>query len=168
MNKTWMIVIAGVAVVALILSAFGVFFLFRSNNNLAAVGGAGVFGRGWSSDQDGRGAGGMMNGKRGMMNGTDNRVDMQTYYQTAVAEQLGMTASDLQTKQQAGTSLLTIAAEKDLSVKEYNTMLETARTNAVDKALADGVISQNQADQMKSATDNNGWFGKGMGFGWCY
>lgn len=167
MNKTWMIVIASVAGLALILSAVGVVFLFRSQGAQSMLFGN----RPWSNYDKNRGFGmgmGMMSGGRGANNRADARVDMQTYYLTAIAKQLDMTSADLQTKLQGGTSLLDLASEKDLTVKEYQNLIETARTNAIEQALADGVISQVQADQMKSTNPGTGWFDKGMGFGWCY
>jgi hypothetical protein len=167
MNKTWMIVIACVAGLALILSAVGVVFLYRSQGAQSMMFGN----RLWSNSGNDRGFGmgmGMMNGGRGANNRSDARTDMQSYYITALAEQFDTTSTDLQNKLQSGTSLLDLASDKGLTVNEYQSLIETAQTSAVDKALADGVISQNQADLMKSTDAGTGWFGKGMGFGWCY
>lgn len=171
MNKTWMIVIGCVAGLALIVSAVGIFFLFRSQTAPAAFSGNRLFSYGRSNDEYGRGNGmgmGMMNGGRGAKNENYSGLELQTYYFDALAEKFGITSADLQTKLQNGTSLLDLAAEQELTVKEYQSAVDSARTAAIDKALADGVISQNQADQLKSTSNGTGLFGMGRGFGWCY
>lgn len=92
--------------------------------------------------------GGMIGGsdRRGLNNG---RGQMQEYMLTALAEKLGMTTDELNTALDDGQTLLDVAADKGLTVAEFQTMQEEAHILAVDKALADGVISQNQADWMK-------------------
>jgi len=45
--------------------------------------------------------------------------------------------------------VLDLAADKDMTVKEFITMQEEVHILAIDKALEAGVISQNQADWMK-------------------
>jgi hypothetical protein len=91
-----------------------------------------------------------------------NRVDMQSYMLQAVADKLGMTKDDLTKELNGGKSLLDIAADKNMSVKDYNAMLTEARTAAIDKALADKVITSDQAELLKKDGSGFGLGGFGM------
>jgi hypothetical protein len=170
MKKIVVIVIAVVAVAAL---AFGVVNFVRANQAQTAVAGQGwiqgvpgmmQYGYGERSgrmmDNQGAGRGRSMMGtgqSRGYASGADT---LHTYMQDALAEKLGMTSDELSTSLNDGKSLLDLAADKGMTVADFQTMQEEARVAAIDKALADGVISQNQADWMK--TNQVGFH---MGFG---
>jgi hypothetical protein len=79
---------------------------------------------------------------------------LYTYMQTAIAEAFGISVEDLEAMQEAGTSLKDLAIEQDLTVAEYKSRIETARLSAIDAALADGVITQEEADAMKARVED--------------
>ncbi len=62
---------------------------------------------------------------------------------------------------QDGKTILDIAADKGLTVAEFQTIQKDAMTTAIDNALKAGDISQNQADLMKENLAN----GRMGGFG---
>jgi len=72
------------------------------------------------------------------------------YMTQATAEVFGMTTAELQTALDSDKSLMDIAAEKGLSVKDFQNKMQEVRNKAVDLALAAGDITQTQADWMKS------------------
>lgn len=89
------------------------------------------------------------------------------YFTQATAEVFGMTTAELDAAREAGKSLLDIAAEKGLTVKDYQAKMKTVRDKAVDLALAAGDITQKQAEWMKSQTgQGRGTGGKRGGMMW--
>ncbi len=89
--------------------------------------------------------------------------DMVTY----IAGKLGMTLEALNTRLNAGDTLGQITSEKGLSVNEFRTLMLEARSQAIDKAVAAGTLTQAQADWMKQtgAGVSAGGMGHGMGRG---
>lgn len=79
---------------------------------------------------------------------------LYTYMQTALAEAFGISVEDLEAMQEAGTSLKDLAIEQDLTVAEYQSRIETARLSAIDAALTDGAITQDEADEMKARVED--------------
>jgi len=172
MKKVLFIVVSIVAVAAL---AFGVVNFVRAEKGLANT-----TTRGWFA-----GTPGMMDGRngfdaRGMQGRQNNRFDssrgmmgvnrnglvgagIQQYVQEALAEKLGMTTDQLTKAFSDGKTILDLAADKGMTVKDYQTFIQETHVLAIDKALAAGVISQNQADAMKqNAADGSiGGFGPG-------
>jgi len=177
MNK---VVIAVLAVVAVLAIAFGVFSFVRAERyqNLRFAGtqiqqgfGSGMMGNRLGNDY----APGMMNRQDndfgpGMMGGRNGRNagqgigTMYEYQVAALAEKLGITTDDLTAQLKDGKTVLDLAADKGMTVKEFITMKDEVKVLAIDKAFAAGVISQNQADAMK-ANDFDGMMG-GFGPGW--
>lgn len=177
MNK---VVIAVLAVVAVLAVAFGVFSFVRAeryqNQSFAGAQlqqgfGPGMMGYRLGNDdgpgstnrQDNDFGHGMMGGRNGRNTGQGIGV-MYEYQIAALAEKLGMTADDLTTQLSDGKSVLDLAADKGMTVKEFITMQDEVKVLAIDKAFAAGVISQNQADAMK-ANDFGGMM-DGFGPGW--
>jgi hypothetical protein len=165
MNK---VVIAVLAVVAVLAIAFGVFSFVRAEryqNQRFAVGqieqgfGSGMMGNRQGDDFDP----GMMGGRNSRNIGRGIGV-MYEYQVAALAEKLGMTADDLTTQLNAGKTVLDLAADKGMAVKEFITMQDEVKVLAIDKAFAAGVISQNQADAMKA--NKSGGMMDGFGPGW--
>lgn len=70
--------------------------------------------------------------------------------EAAAAQALGMTVEELQTARQAGKTLETLATEKGVDIATVQAAMEAARTDAVNKAVADGTITQAQADDILS------------------
>ena len=164
MNKTVIIIITAVAVVAVIALAFGVVTFIRAermdNFRTAGawdargfdgypgmMGGNANFSPRLMGDQTGYGPS-MMGGKSAM-DPARGYAGIQEYMNEALAEKLGMSADDITAAFEDGKTMLDLAADKDMTVKEFITMQEEVHILAIDKALDAGVISQNQADWMK-------------------
>jgi hypothetical protein len=109
--------------------------------------GPGMMGGGWrSGDSDDYGPGMIGGGGRGvgMMAG-----EVQEYMLPALAQAFGFTEDELQARLEAGDTLWTIAEEQGLSVEQFRDKVLEARTAALDQMVADGLITQAQADLMK-------------------
>jgi hypothetical protein len=120
---------------------------------------------------NGRG-GGMMGGAYpgGMMRGWNRSGEygpLHTYMVDALAEKLGMTSQQLQDELTAGKTIWQVAQEQGLTEAEIRTAMSEAARQAVDKMVADGVITQQQADwmlqRMQWRLENGGGFGQGVG-----
>jgi hypothetical protein len=165
MNKVIIVVLAVVAVLAI---AFGVFSFVRAerfqNQRFAGAKIQQGFGSGMMGNRQENDFGpGMMGNRNGRNTGQGIGV-MYEYQVAALAEKLGMTADDLTAQLTAGKTVLDLAADKGMTVKEFITMQDEVKVLAIDKAFAAGVISQNQADAMK-ANDFGGMM-DGFGPGW--
>jgi hypothetical protein len=77
----------------------------------------------------------------------------------AFAQALGITPAELETRYRAGDTLWTIAQEQGLTAEQFQQMMNTARDNAVNQAVADGLLTQAQADFMLERM--GGMFGQG-------
>lgn len=85
---------------------------------------------------------------------------------SAIADVLGLTPEELEARHEAGETLWDIAQEQGLSIEEFSDLLAQVRTDAINQAVADGVITQEQADWMLDRM-NQMWgagFGPGKGF----
>lgn len=71
---------------------------------------------------------------------------LHTYMQAALAESFGLTVEALQTMQADGKSLKDLAIEQNLTVAEFQSKLDSARQSALEQAVADGAITQSEAD----------------------
>lgn len=63
-----------------------------------------------------------------------------------LAEVLGMTVEELAAAKEAGTSIDALVAEAGLDKETVRTAMQTAITEAVEQAVTDGTITQEQAD----------------------
>lgn len=109
----------------------------------------------------GRGArGGMFGG--GMQNSTGEYGPLHDYMFNAIAEAFGLTTDELQANHDAGKTMWDLAEELGISTEQFSAIMTEARTNAFEQAVADSVISQEQADWMLSRMG-----GQGGGFGSC-
>ena len=68
---------------------------------------------------------------------------------TLLAEALGMTVEELQAAHADGKTLTTLMGERDLDAATVRENLAAARDEAIAQAVADGVITQEQADDLK-------------------
>jgi hypothetical protein len=66
----------------------------------------------------------------------------------AVAESLNLSANDLESKLADGQDLAEIAQEQGVAEEDLPSLIEDARSNALAAAVADGVLTQEQADWM--------------------
>ena len=117
--------------------------------------GQGLYGRGWH---------GMMGRGAGLAPGGGVLHD---YMLAAYADALNLSVDELQARLDAGDRIIDIAVEQGLSLAEFRDLKTTVRQTAIDNALADGVITQEQADLMKSRPAFGGQGSRGMrsGFG---
>ena len=79
------------------------------------------------------------------------------------AEALGMSREELEASKEAGKSLLEILEDQGTDRATFRENLAVARQGAIDQAVAGGVITQDQADQLQSGAISG--FGPGRGFG---
>jgi len=124
---------------------------------------------------------GMMSGQRGM--GMMNAMDMNTMHQWmstsggmhnvvwgGLADALGLSQDDLSAQLAGGQSLTQIAEAQGLTQAELAAALETSVKAGLDQVVADGVLTQAQADQMLNhMAGRYDWMltqmGAGMGVG---
>jgi len=121
--------LAGIAlVVALIVGLFGVVAVSAQDDDGTLPN---IFGRG-----------------RGRMGGYLNGglVDQDAMHE-AIADALGISAEELDAAQAEGTSLFALADELGADMTAVREAMESVRQAAIDQAVADGVISQEQAEQ---------------------
>ena len=97
------------------------------------------------------GQGMMANGGQGMMaNGGTmaNRGMGIIDRQSIVADALGITVEELQAAHQAGKTLPQLVAELGLDLEEVQANIQAGVTEAINQAVTDGTITQEQADMM--------------------
>ncbi len=84
-----------------------------------------------------------------------------------IAGKLGLTVEALNTRLNAGDTVSQIANEKGMTVSEFRILMQEARSQAINKAVAAGTLTQAQADWMKQtgAGVSAGGMGRGMGQG---
>jgi len=99
-----------------------------------------------------------------------NSGPMQQYMLNAMAEKLGITPTDLQTRLTNGETPYQIAQSQGLTDTQISNLFQAAQDAALAQAVTDGVLTQNQADLMGQRMDQNwtnGLPGLGFGFGTC-
>ncbi len=95
----------------------------------------------WSGeDRPGR-CGGMGDRDKGWMH--DEMI-------AAVANQLDLSASELESRLENGETMANIASSEGLTEKEFVVMMKDAREQVIDQAVEDGYLTQQQADWMKN------------------
>ena len=121
-----------------------------------------VYGQGMMG---GRGAHGGMMGGLGVSRSaqTGEYGPLHDYIFTAMAEAFGLTPEALQAAHDAGQTMWDIAQEQGLTQEQFAEMMLNARTQAFDQAVADGVITQEQADWMLSRMGQMWQNGGGLG-----
>ncbi|WKZ34262.1 MAG: hypothetical protein QY332_11635 [Anaerolineales bacterium] len=99
-------------------------------------------------------------GGRGMHNG---QGPLHTFMVTEFAKELKLNVNDVNTRLAAGETLRDIALSAGVTAEEFPAVLQEVRANALDAAVKANVITQEQADWMKSRGFGRG----GMGNGTC-
>jgi len=136
MNK-FVLTMMVVAVVALALGTVGV--AYAQTPTQAPRTGSGS---GWMGGRGSRG--GMGTGNMAAGEGI-----LHDYLIAAYAEKLNIPAVDLEARLGQGETMAQIGASKGLTVEQFRTLMVEARTQAIDQAVADGTLTQEQADWMK-------------------
>jgi len=161
MNKT--IKSLGIALLAVLaVTAAGVVVAYAQTPTPAAN-----FGPGWmmgSSDQAGYGHG-RIGGRGGMLGASS---EMHTFVWNALAETLGLTSDELTAEVSSGKTIAQIAEEKGVSRTDLVAALETAHSDALAQAVADGNLTQEQADSIQAQmADRYEWMidNAGAGYG---
>jgi hypothetical protein len=111
----------------------------------------GVFGVGVALAQDGTppvGRGGMMNGGYG---------PMHDYVEEALADKLGITEKDVEDALASGKTMYQIALDNGVKEADVAALLTEVHTTAFDKAVADGILTREQADLMLQRMTANGF-----------
>lgn len=112
----------------------------------------------------GNGNGGSRGMGGGMMNSTSGTQDglLHDDLVAVYAEKLGLTVDELNERLANGETLSQIAASAGLTVDEFQALMTDARSQALDQAVKDGTLTQEQADWMKQRGAGNGNNGRGM------
>jgi uncharacterized protein YidB (DUF937 family) len=77
------------------------------------------------------------------------------------AENLGISVDDLNARLTNGETMAQIATASGLTAEEFQAVMVAARSQAVDQAVTDGTLTQEQADWMKQR--GGGLMGNRMG-----
>jgi len=148
MTKKRLVLLAGVALIVLLLAGLGGAAYVFADEPTPPI----PFGWG----------GGRFGGGFGWTGGGE-----WTAYDTA-AETLGLTPEELFDELRAGNSLTDIAEEQGVDVEEVYETISAARSEAIpeaiEQAVDDGYLSQEQADWVLEGLDQN-LFPMGRGFG---
>jgi len=133
------------------------------------------YGYGPGGMMQGYGSGGMMGGRgnfngRGMMNGRGWGVDrgegfMHDDMIAAFATAVNLTTEEVQTRLDNGETLKEIAIAQGITAEQLPDLVTNVRKAALDAAVADGTITQAQADVMLEHMDQYMGQGFGPGFG---
>lgn len=113
----------------------------------------------------GRMGGGMM-GWRGQVQDGEYGP-LHTYMFDAMAQAFGLTAEELQARHDAGETMWDIAQAQGLTEEQFAEAMLQARTAALEQAVADGAITQEQADWMLSRMNQMHANGFGPGSNGC-
>jgi hypothetical protein len=95
--------------------------------------------------------------------GLGNEGLLHDYKVAAFAEALGLTVEQVEARLEAGETLWQIAEAQGLTIDEFQTKMIAASQNAINQALADGKITQEQADRMLQKVEKKGNVGFGRG-----
>lgn len=114
-------------------------------------------------ENPGPGRGGRMGGGQGWMH---------EYMFPILADKLGLTEAELTDLYNEGETFWTVAQSQGKTAEEAQQLMLDARSEALDKMVADGVITQEQADWMKDhhaggRMGQGGGRGRGHGMGGC-
>ncbi|MGQ9554893.1 MAG: hypothetical protein ACUVWR_12355 [Anaerolineae bacterium] len=155
--KKVLVVLTVLGVVALAFGAIGV--AFADSPDVSGPANCPLFG----------GRGGPWTG-----NGPTGRGIMHDTMVAEVAKALGLEVEDLEARLADGESIWQIARDRGLSNQEISDIMVAARNSALDKAVTEGLLTQEQADWMKEHMQQRGFgggchganrFGRGSAFG---
>lgn len=86
-------------------------------------------------------------GQRGVADGTGLLHD---YMEKAMAEAVGLSVEEFEARHDNGETFYQIALAEGFTVEEIPALMQGSRNTALDAAAEDGVITQEQANWMKS------------------
>ena len=132
--KKFVVTLMVVAVVVFALSAVGVAYA-QSPTQTPGTGTGRMGGRG---SQNGLGG----------ANTTAGDGILHDYMIAAYAEKLNIPVADLEARLDSGETMAQIALSTGLTFEQFRTLMVEVRTQAIEQALNDGVLTQAQADWM--------------------
>lgn len=137
-----------VAVVTLALGSVGVAFAQAPTQTTET-------GTGWMGGRGTRGA---------MVGGNDVAGDgiLHDYKIAEYAEALGIPVADLEARLDGGETMAEIAFSIGLTFEQFRTLMVEVRTQAIEQALSDGVLTQEQADWLTLRGAGHMGSGRGM------
>lgn len=112
-----------------------------------------------------RGRGGFNGSMMGQAWYGDGEGLLHDYMSTALSNAFGLSVEDLEALHDSGETLWDYAQEQGITQDEFFSLMQDARSEALTQAVADEVITQEQADWMLDHM--GGAAGYGMGHGDC-
>ena len=88
---------------------------------------------------------------------------LQDYISTAMADAMGISVEELQASHDGGETFYDLALVSGFEADEIRILIQDARTSALEAAVADGVITQEQFDAMQSRGGGRGGKRGGQG-----
>lgn len=166
MGKIFVGVLIGAALVAVILGGYGLVNAQSQVPQFQQGGpGYGMMGGGYGRMG---GANGMMGGGYGMMGqgyANGQTGPMHDLMIAAWADKLGLSVDDLNQRLTDGETMYDIAISTGLTAEEFQAASVEIHATVLDEAVAQGLITQEQADWMKSRAGRMGAGGCGGGAG---
>ena len=77
------------------------------------------------------------------------------YVESVLKDNLGMTDAEITAGLNSGKTMYTLAEEKGMTVDQFKAALLDERNKAVDKAVADGTITNEEGVKLKETLKNN-------------
>jgi len=90
-----------------------------------------------------------------------SRSQDRSEHQASVAEILGLTVEELQAARDAGQRLDQIVETQGLTMEEFQAAMQAAKIAQINQAVADGELTQEQADAMIERIENGDGPGRG-------
>jgi uncharacterized protein YidB (DUF937 family) len=90
---------------------------------------------------------------------------MHDYVEEALADKLGITEKDIEDEFASGKTMYQIVLDSGIKEVDAAALLTEVRATALDKAVADGVLTREQADFMLQRVAGGFGYGHGMGGG---
>ena len=110
----------------------------------------------------GRGFGGMLGGRADGEYGP-----MHEYMEQAFAKAFGLSEDELEQRLEAGETMWQIAEDLGYSQEEFGQLMVEARTEALNQAVEDGLLTREQAEWMIARMAQRQAAGFGPGSGTC-
>jgi hypothetical protein len=85
--------------------------------------------------------------------------DYENILDSALAKVLNLSVSDIQTARDSGTTWVELASQQGVSLDALQSAIAEAHQVMIDQALADGAITQEQADVMSAHLEAGPGFG---------
>ncbi|MBT3190218.1 MAG: hypothetical protein HN736_16070 [Anaerolineae bacterium] len=85
---------------------------------------------------------------------------LHDYMSEAMANALGVTVEELQAGHDAGENFFDLALAQGITEEEIPTLMQSARDAALEAAIADGAITQEEVDQMQTRGGKGGGLGE--------